>query len=107
MSEDIEKRDREELEKSFREVLFSPSGKRVLFWMLAQCNVYNDAYAGIDAATNYELGRRSIGLMLIKQIEAIDPRLYPQLLLDIAEMKAMTAAAVSKDDDHENDNDLD
>lgn len=99
MSAEHEAREREELDKAFREVIALSSGKRVLFWILEQCAIYQDAYAGDNNATNYTLGQQAIGRRLIEQMDAIDPRHYPRLLLDIADMKAMAAAAKQENDD--------
>lgn len=97
--------DQDELAKAFRDVLASASGKRVLFWVLEQSAIYQDAYTGDDGATNYTLGRQSIGRRLIDQLDRLDPRTYPRLLLDVADMKAMDAAAdavaASEDDEYE------
>lgn len=96
-------REREELEAAFRSALASDDGKRVLFWLLEQAGVYRDPFSGDDATTNYVLGQQSIGRRLIGQLEAIDPRAYPRLLLEVADMKAMALAADEQkdaDDDH-------
>jgi hypothetical protein len=86
--------ERDELTKAFREVIASAAGKRVLFWMLGECAIYADAYAGEHTnETNHRLGMQRVGKNLIDQLNAIDPRLYPQLLFDVAELKAMDLAA--------------
>lgn len=92
--QDIE---REELERAFRGVFATADGKRVLFWMLEQCAMYESAYAGENTnATNFLLGRQDVGKRVIKRLDEIDPRIYPQLLLDIADIKAMDQAALNK-----------
>lgn len=99
-----QQRDREELTRAFRDVLASASGKRVLFWILEQSAIYRDAYSGDDAATNYTLGQQSIGRKLINHMDQIDPRIYPTLLLAVADLQAMDRAATEraqKEDDDE------
>lgn len=92
-----DERERDELDKAFREVLKLAAGKRVLFWMLEQCAIYEDAFAADHTnATNYVLGRQNAGRRLIGKLDQIDPRFYPQLLLDIADLKAMSRAAASR-----------
>lgn len=100
--------ERDELNKAFRDVLKTASGKRVLFWMLEQCAIYEDAFAGDSInATNYRLGSQGSGRKLIAKLDEIDPRFYPKLLLDIADIKAMDRAAAdaltknTENDDHE------
>lgn len=84
---------REELAKAFREIVALASGKRVLFWILENAAIYRDAFSGEDSATNYTLGLQASGRKLIAMLDELDPRLYPQLLLDIAELRAMDRAA--------------
>jgi len=83
-----------ELNKAFREVFALAAGKRVLFWMLEQCAIYEDAFAGeLTNATNYTLGRQSAGRRLIGKLDEIDPRMYPQLLKDVANIRDIDRAA--------------
>lgn len=90
-----QKREIDDLNAAFKEVIASASGKRVLFWILEQTGVYRDAFVGSgeNDATNYVLGKQSVGRMLISQMDMIDPRAYPRLLLEIADQKAMALAA--------------
>lgn len=86
--------ERQELERAYRALLASPDGQRVLFDILERAAVYIDPHSGADThSTSYMLGRQSVGRMLIGQMDAIDPRLYPRLLMDRADMKAMDIAA--------------
>lgn len=78
---------RERTEKAFRSMLAAEDGRRVIFWMLERCGIYRDAYSGENNATNYALGGQAPGRRLIEQLDAIDPRLYPKLLLDMAEIR--------------------
>lgn len=74
-------------------------GRTVLFWILGEAGIYRDAFSGDNAATNYILGSQSIGRRIIQRLDAIDPRLYPKLLLDVADMEAMTRAVRNKEED--------
>ncbi|EJZ17386.1 hypothetical protein [Rhizobium sp. Pop5] len=57
-----ERRERDVLAAAFREVFLLPSGKRVLFWMLEQCAIYREAFAGeAVSATHYALGLQGAG----------------------------------------------
>lgn len=100
--------ERSELERAFRSVLATVAGKRVLFWMLEQCAIYRDADCGESThATAATLGEQRVGRRLINQMDLIDPRFYPQLLMDIAEIKetdralAKSLAAKQENEDHE------
>lgn len=85
--------EREVTERAFRDVFATSAGKRVLFWLLEQAAIYRDAYTGENNDTNYLLGQQATGRRLIGMLDLIDPRFYPQLLLDIAELKALDRAA--------------
>lgn len=97
---------REELDSAIRFLTADHRGKRVLFWMLEQCAIYEDAFAGENNATNYRLGLQAAGRRLISQLDSVDPRIYPQLLIDIATIREVDeAAAQSRADNLENDDD--
>lgn len=98
-------REAEELERAFREVVKTPAGKRVLFWVLEESAVYRDAFTGEAPATDYLLGQQAIGRRLMAMLDRLDPRLYPLLLLDIAEIKAMDRAAAENQGQVEDDED--
>ena len=92
-----EETEREDLKRALADVFAMASGKRVLFWILSECSIYRSAYAGeMSAATNFELGRQDVGRRIIDKLDEIDPRFYPQLLMDIAELKAMDRAAAER-----------
>lgn len=86
--------EREALAAAFREVFALGSGKRVLFWMLEQCAIYREAFAGeATSVTHYTLGLQGAGRKLIAQLDEVDQRFYPTLLLEIATIKAMDLEA--------------
>lgn len=99
--------ERDELHRAFRRMLATVDGKRVLYWMLEQCSIYQDAWALESNVTNYSLGRQSVGRVVIGKLDEIEPRLYPQLLMDIAGIREVDRAAVeSLTKKQENDDDL-
>lgn len=92
----IQQVEREELDRAFNAVFATAHGKRVLFWMMEQCAIYEDAYRGEEThATSAKLGEQRVGRKLIAMLDSIDPRMYPQLLLDRAEIKRLDSAAAS------------
>ncbi len=88
----------DDLSDAFRAVLATDAGKRVLFWVLEQAAIYRDAYAGDDAATNYVLGSQAVGRRLIQRLDMIDARIYPRLLLDMADIMEMKRAEAQEED---------
>ena len=89
----------EDMLGAFKSVLATADGKRVLFWILEQAGIYRDPFGGGDQATNYSLGQQSIGRKLLGMLDQIDPRAYPQLLIDIANEEILTRAVKEKEDD--------
>jgi hypothetical protein len=84
------------LNDAFRAVFATVAGKRVLFHLIARGSPYQDAFTGDDAATNYTLGRKRQALELIADLNEIDERLYPQLLLAMADIREMDRAIARK-----------
>ena len=97
--------ERADLDDAFREVFKMAAGKRVLFWMLEQCAIYQDAFTGDDNATNYTLGQQASGRKLIAKLDELDHRNYPTLLLAVAQDKAMKRAALERAAQQEDDDD--
>jgi len=100
--------ERDELHRAIREVVATVAGKRVLFWMLEQCAIYRDPFTGQNAPTNYTIGKQAAGRVLISKLDEIDPRLYPSLLLDIADIRDVDRSAMKslQQRKKENDDDL-
>lgn len=97
--------EQQEIERAFREVIATPHGKRLLYWMLEQCAIYRDAYTGEPASTNYMLGQQSSGRKLIAKLDEINPKFYPQLLIDISEIRLRDRAQAEAIDNPEDDDD--
>lgn len=85
--------ERDELSRAFRLVFASEAGKRVLFWMFEQCAIYRDPYTGENNSTNYALGHQAAGRKLLAKLDEIDPKLYPSLLMAMAEIREIDRAA--------------
>jgi hypothetical protein len=104
---EAQKLDHDNLVRAFEAVIATVEGKRVLFWILEQSSIYADAFAGeYGAMTNYTLGQQSNGRKLIAKLDAINPRHYPNLLLDVAAIKeADRAEAKAVSDRHKPEDD--
>lgn len=91
----VEKFEKDEVHRAYREVMATHAGKRVLHDILSLCEIYGVAFTGENNATNYRLGMQEAGKRIIGQLDALDPRFYPKLLLDVADMKDIARATVS------------
>lgn len=89
-----EKYERDKLDGAFRALLRMEEGRRVLFWLLENAALYDDPFAVDEAYTNYRIGAQSIARRLIIKLNEIDPRLYPQLMLDAADVREKDRAAM-------------
>ncbi|WP_321337803.1 hypothetical protein [Breoghania sp.] len=92
-----EEQEQDELARALRDVLSMPSGKRLLFWVLGECNLYGDPFSSDGHVTDYLLGKQAIGRKIIDLMNSVDLRAYPTLLLDVADIKAMEEAAEGED----------
>lgn len=96
----------DEINRAFRAVMATNEGKRVIFWMLDQCGINQTPFTGDDNLTNYMLGQQKAGRKLIDKLDELNPRFYPKLLLDVADMKDVARATVNvatqgrEDDDY-------
>lgn len=89
-------REREELTRAIQEVIATGAGKRVLFWFLEQCELKANGFTGEAASTNYLLGKQAAGRKVIDFLDQIDPRLYPKLMLEVADLREVNSAIVRK-----------
>ena len=84
----------DELNRAFRVMARMPEGKRVLYWILEQCEIYADPFCGENTnSSQYKIGAQSSGRRIIKKMDSVDPRMYPQLLMDIAEIRVIDKQA--------------
>lgn len=88
--------ERAALAEAYSAVFASLAGKRVLFDILEQCSLYQTAFTGENNATNFMLGLQEAGKRVISRLDEIDPRIYPRLLLDRADLKIMDQAAADR-----------
>lgn len=80
-------RERELLLGSVRETLQTMQGRRFTWWILSQCGIYSQNVSA--NSTMYILeGQRSIGLKVIELLGEVDPKLYPEMLLEQAREKS-------------------
>ena len=77
MSKPVEQ---ELLDNAILKLATSDEGQRFIYHLLDLCGVHTVTFTG-NSQTFYLEGRRSIGLEIISLMEAVDPRLYPKLLL--------------------------
>jgi hypothetical protein len=84
----------EEIDAAFRALTNSYHGKRVLYWILEQCEIYVDPFCGEHTnSSNYKMGAQSSGRKIIARMDRVDPKMYPQLLMDIAEIRVIDKQA--------------
>lgn len=92
---------RDDLNAAVSAVAATPEGRRVLFWLLECAALYADPFGGTDAATNYLLGRQSIARMMLTKFDEINPRLYPSMLMAVADVRELERAAAEKREEND------
>lgn len=54
------------------EVLDTFAGRRVVYNILSKCGIYDDLFSPCTAETNRVLGRRSVGLEVLKEVLTVN-----------------------------------
>ena len=65
-----------------KQVLATKAGRHVLWEVLTLCGIYRTSYDGNETRTIYNEGRRSVGLELLAEINAVQPHAHVQMLQD-------------------------
>lgn len=65
--------------EAFREVMAARSGRRVVWDLLSQAGVFHSSFGATDAQTNFNEGRRSLGLRLLADVNEFCPELYARM----------------------------
>lgn len=101
-----EDRARKEILSAIHEVVETAAGRRFVHWLLGECRLYGSAFAGDSVATtNFFLGQQDIGRRVLLAMDQIDPRLYPEMLLKVADDRAIDRAVQDKASETSGEND--
>ena len=72
-----------EVQQDLRNILKTSAGQNVLWYLLTLCEPFNSPFCQTGRAdTDYMCGRQSVGLDLIRCLEAADPTAFPRLMLN-------------------------
>lgn len=63
-----------------RQVLETPAGRAFVWEVLTLCGIYRSSYTGNETGTIFAEGRRSIGLELLGEINAVRPHAHVQMM---------------------------
>ena len=92
---DMDAQDRQ-LASDYKKVLSTNEGVRVLWDILSMCSIYTECFSEKDGRTEYNLGRRSLGIMLMDKIENVDPDLLINILKERSEWKKKYKMQITK-----------
>lgn len=67
--------------EELRAILATHGGRAFIWRLLAQCGVYRQSFTG-NSTTFFNEGKRDIGVWLIGELEACDPKAYAKLILE-------------------------
>lgn len=91
-----EKTTREQVLNDLRTVLSTRQGRRQMWRTLSECGVFRLSFVpGDHARTDFNEGRRSIGLGLMADLHDVDPSLYLTMATEAATDEAIIAPAPS------------
>lgn len=77
-----------------KDVLGTPSGRWVMWRVLARCGIYTRSLSETDSLTAFHEGRRSVGLELLIEIRNAEPEAYIKMQTEnlVRELEAQEAA---------------
>lgn len=84
---EIRKRDREDLARALQ----TDFGRRLLWRVLFECDVFGDLRVQ-SADVHYRIGKRDVGIWLLRQIEGVDPSATWQLAREALVQKELIEA---------------
>ena len=71
----------EKVVEDLRLIMTTRQGQDFVWYILSQCGIYSDNFTGDRQKTDYLLGQRSIGLMVLGLMQDADPAMYAELQL--------------------------
>lgn len=76
-----------------QKVLKLPEGRRLLYKILCECGVFKASFTQNSNTTAFNEGKRDIGLLLLKELDAAEPQAYSQMLREhFSELKSKEQA---------------
>ena len=82
-------------------VLRTPAGRRVVWAVLEQCQLFGSAPSAEATTMTRFLGRRDVGLWLLLELEAVEPFAIARLKQDARSADAQEAAQADQTAAHE------
>lgn len=96
---DFEKHDRALEEMGLRQLLSSPGGKRVLWWLLRITSWGTHPYTKNALDTAFKCGELNIAQQIVARLGEIDPGLLPTLMEEMGREQNDRNAILSRIDD--------
>lgn len=72
----------EVLDLNIKAVVSTEAGKAFLWHILSLCDLNANCFSGDNNTTNYIAGKQAVGQDILMLLEAIDPTIYPKLILN-------------------------
>lgn len=77
------------LRHAWEQVASSEAGKRVLFDLMSRCHVMISQFSPDPCVHAFNAGKQDGGLEIVRSLEAISPRAFPNLLLAMASIREL------------------
>lgn len=75
--------------EAIRATLSTENGRATLNWLLNSTGFRTSSFSSTDSMTNYQEGKRSIGLGLFNSIMAIDSQAYVRMVSEATDREEM------------------
>lgn len=72
----------EDLKKATEFVLSDARSRLFVWWVLERAGLYQTPFTG-NSETYHRIGRQDMGREILRQIEAVDPVAYPNMMLEM------------------------
>lgn len=89
---------RDQQVEDLRQLLALPEGRRFLWRLLGECRIYQSPMNPNGSMQAHNIGMGDAGRMLISWLTDVDPKAYPQLMLDHAPEAEKKKPAVEPDE---------
>ena len=80
---------REDQLSALRDILESDGGKEFFWRLLARCKLYETSFTG-NIQTFFNEGKREVGLWVLSEIVAADPKAYANMMIKNEETLQLT-----------------
>ncbi len=76
---------------AFRSVMATTEGRQWVWWLLDRCGVFHTSFSADIPTSFYKEGSRSVGLMVIADINALCPEQFSTMIIEANKLENCAA----------------